>query len=152
MSASPASSPETSLRERLARRGREFAAREAEHAEGVASARRCAEALRARVCEAVEAFERAAAEAGGSPLGIEVSAPRLDDKHVRSVQFDLRRGRNVAIVTAKSRGDVTLVGPFHAGKTEGPCASYRTHSPDDAELARGLAAFLERFLDEATAP
>ena len=34
------------------------------------------------------------------------------------MQFDLRRGRHAAIVTVKSRGDVTLVGPFRAGKVE----------------------------------
>ncbi|MEN8182314.1 MAG: hypothetical protein ABFS46_07245, partial [Myxococcota bacterium] len=62
----------------------------------------------------------------------------------------LRRGRHQAIVTVKSRGEVTLVGPFRSGKTEGPCRSF----PYDAEeeLHKALGDFLERFLEEAATP
>jgi hypothetical protein len=81
---------------------------------------------------------------------VELSEPRPDDKHLRSVQFDLRRGRHQAIVTVKSRGEVTLVGPFHAGKSEGPCKTF----PFDAEveIEKALGDFLERFLEEAATP
>ena len=63
---------------------------------------------------------------------------------------DLRRGRHQAIVTVKSRGEVTLVGPFRAGKVEGPCKSF----PFDAEpeIEAELGSFLERFLHEAATP
>src|SRR5256885_10926041 len=48
--------------------------------------------------------------------------------------------------TAKSRGDVTFVGPFRSGKTEGPCKSF----PIDAreEVSGALVSFLESFLEE----
>ena len=75
---------------------------------------------------------------------------RADDKHLRAVQFDLTRGRYRAIVTARSRGEVTLVGPFHAGKTEGPCLTFPLDAGDDLRAA--LASFLERFLEEAATP
>ena len=45
------------------------------------------------------------------------------DGDTGAVEFELVRGRHCAIVTAKSRGEVTLVGPFHKGKNEGPCRS-----------------------------
>ncbi len=53
-------------------------------------------------------------------------------------------------MTIKSRGDVTLVGPFRSGKVEGPCKSF----PFDAEreLGEALPAFLESFLEEAATP
>jgi hypothetical protein len=53
-------------------------------------------------------------------------------------------------VTVKSRGEVTLVGPFRSGKEEGPCRSF----PMDAELeiSAALGDFLERFLDQAATP
>ncbi len=75
---------------------------------------------------------------------------RIDDKHLRAVEFELSRGRYRAIVTAKSRGDVTFVGPFRAGKTEGPCKSF----PIDAreEVSGALVSFLESFLAEAATP
>jgi hypothetical protein len=53
-------------------------------------------------------------------------------------------------VTVKARGEVTLVGPFHAGKVEGPCRSFPIGS--DAEIETALADFLERFLEEAATP
>ena len=50
----------------------------------------------------------------------------------------------------KSRGQVTFVGPFRSGKTEGPCRSF----PLDAarEIEDGLAVFLEEFLEQAATP
>jgi hypothetical protein len=140
----------TSLRDRLHELGREAAAREAAHGPGLAEARQQAERLRAEVAEALAGW-REAVRAGGAPhLEVAVSEIRPDDKHVRAVEFDLSRGRHRAIVTVKSRGDVTLVGPFHAGKTEGPCKSFPVDAED--EIRKALGDFLERFLGEAATP
>ena len=73
-----------------------------------------------------------------------------EDAAVRAVEFDLARGRHRAIVTVKARGEVTLVGPFHAGKTEGPCKSFPLAAED--EIRKALGDFLERFLTEAATP
>jgi hypothetical protein len=135
---------------RLAALGRELGEREASHGEGLIRARTCAESLRAEVAAALERFHRAAADSGAPHLQIELSPVRTDDKHLRSVEFDLRRGRYRAIVTAKSRGDVTLVGPFRDGKTEGPCKTFPIDARDEVQSA--LASFLERFLEEAATP
>jgi hypothetical protein len=140
---------ETALRERLAGLGRSLGDREAPHAAALAAARERAVSLRRAVAAGLDAFHGAAA-ACAPELRIELSEPHLDDKHVRSVEFELRRGRTRAIVTVKSRGEVTLVGPFHAGKTEGPCKTF----PFDAEveIEKALGDFLESFLEEAATP
>jgi hypothetical protein len=135
---------------RLGALGRSLGEREAGHAAGLTEARRCAESLRACVAEALERFHAEAAAAGAPHLRIELGAVRVDDKHLRAVEFDLQRGRDKAIVTAKGRGDVTLVGPFHVGKTEGPCRSFPIEA--EGELRRALGPFLERFLEEAATP
>jgi hypothetical protein len=138
------------LRERLRALGRDLGEREAPHREALEEAQRRAESLHEAVRVALDGFHEAAAETGAARLRLELSPPRLDDKHAHSVQFDLHRGRCRAIVTFKSRGDVTLVGPFQAGKKEGPC----TTLPWDAaaEIEKELAGFLERFIEEAAAP
>ena len=118
------------LTDRLRELGRELAARELEHR------------------DALEGWHEAVA--GAPQLAVRVGEIRPDDKHVRAVEFDLTRGRHRAIVTVKSRGDVTLVGPFHAGKTEGPCKSFPFGA--DAEIRKALGDFLERFLTEAATP
>lgn len=148
-SATPAAGPDA-LGARLASLGRSLGERESEHQQAVERARGCAERLRGFVEEGLERFHAAASQAGAAHLRIELSEIRVDDKHLRAVEFDLQRGRHKAIVVAKSRGEVTLVGPFHAGKAEGPCRSF----PMDAEqeLRRELAPFLERFLEEAASP
>ncbi len=138
------------LRDRLEALGRELGAREAEHKAALEAARERAASLRRAVEEGLAGFRKGAAEAGAPHLDVEVSELRLDDKHVRSVEFDLWRGRYRAIVTVKSRGDVTLVGPFHAGKTEGPCKSFPFDAED--EIQKALSDFLERFLTEAVTP
>ena len=135
---------------RLAALGRSLGEREAGHRRELDAARACAESLRAEVAQALEHFHAAAAEAGASHLKIELSEIRLDDKHLRAVEFDLLRGRHKAIVVAKSRGDLTLVGPFHVGKAEGPCRSFPFEARQEIEQA--LASFLERFLEEAATP
>ncbi len=138
------------LNERLARLGKEFGAREAEHREAVAEAWRRAQSLRAEVGAALEAFSAAASRAGSAQLTVQLGDTRTDDKHLRAVQFDMTRGRSRAVVTVKSRGQVTLVGPFHAGKAEGPCKSFPFGA--DAELRDALGEFLEKFLAEAANP
>jgi hypothetical protein len=138
------------LRERMAALGRELAEREREHAAGLARAHAAAERLHGVVAEALAAFGEAARSAGAPQLEVALGAPRADDKHLRAVQFDLRRGRHAALVTVKSRGEVTLVGPFRQGKDEGPCKSF----PIDAEreIETALGEFLTGFLVEAATP
>lgn len=142
--------PANDLGDRLAALGKSLGQREAEHGDGLARARACAERLRGEVSAALERFHAAASEAGAPHLRIDVSDVRVDDKHLRAVEFDLLRGRHKAIVVSKARGDVTLVGPFHVGKDEGPCRSFPADAED--ELAGGLAGFLERFVEEAATP
>lgn len=137
-----------SLKDRLRELGRELAAREAEHEGALAAARRRAEGLRAQVAAALEGWHEGVA--GAPQLAVEISPVRCDDKHIRAVEFDLARGRHRAVVTVKSRGEVTLVGPFHAGKTEGPCKSFPIAADD--EIGKALGDFLERFLAEAATP
>lgn len=138
------------LAARLEKLGVGLGEREASHQQGLRDARRCLEQLHAAVSAAVARFEQAAAGAGAPQLRVAVSDVRADDKHLRAVQFDLTRGRYKAIVTARSRGEVTLVGPFHAGKTEGPCLTFPLDAGEDLHAA--LASFLERFLEEAATP
>lgn len=145
-----AAEPRASLSERLSALGSTLGQREAAHAEGLAHARTRARELHAQVADALQAFHAAAAEAGAPHLAVELSPVRTDDKHLRSVEFELSRGRHRAIVTAKSRGDLTLVGPFRVGKTEGPCKSFPIDAED--EVQRALAGFLESFLEEAATP
>lgn len=135
---------------RLEALGRQLGEREAEHAAGLERARASAAALREQVCAALDGFHKAAAAAGAPHLRIEVSPVRVDDKHLRAVEFDLTRGRHRAIVVAKAKGEVTLVGPFHVGKDEGPCRSFPVAAT--AEVNEGLVGFLERFAEEAATP
>jgi len=135
---------------RLAALGRTLGSREADYAAAIAQAQRCAESVRADVAAALEQFHAAAAEAGAPHLKIELSPIRTDDKHLRAVEFDLLRGRHQAIVVAKAKGEVTLVGPFKQGKVEGPCLSFPFDARD--EIQRALGTFLEKFLEEAATP
>jgi hypothetical protein len=139
-----------SLRERMDALGRELAARESEHTGGLASATEAALALHDQVSEALDAFHAAAHEAGAPQLAVVVSAVRVDDKHLRAVQFDLRRGRHAAIVTVKTRGEVILVGPFQQGKDEGPCRRFPVTA--EREIEAGLGDFLTAFLNQAATP
>ncbi|MGI9430576.1 MAG: hypothetical protein ACR2PQ_00080 [Myxococcota bacterium] len=138
------------LRERLATLGRTLAQREQEHSAGLAEAWEHAHALREVVAEGLEGFETAIREAAAPQLAVELGPVRTDEKHVRSVEFEVMRGRHRALVIVKSRGEVTLVGPFRTGKAEGPCQSVAWD--DRAEVLATLAPFLERFLEEAATP
>lgn len=150
MSQAPEADAAGNLGARLAALGRSLGEREAGYREELDAARACAASLREDVGEALARFHAAATEAGAPHLQVELSELRLDDKHLRAYEFDLLRGRHKAIIVAKSRGELTLVGPFHVGKAEGPCRSF----PFDArhEIERALSSFLERFLEEAATP
>lgn len=139
------------LRARLAAAGRSLGAREAPHRAELAEAEARCRALHERVRIAIEAFHAAASDAGAPHLVLAVSEPRLDEKHVRAWEFEVRRGRHVGIVVARSKRQVTLVGPFRAGKSEGPCQSLPFDVPE-AELDDALAGFLERLAEEAATP
>ncbi len=138
-----------SLNERIESLARDLAQREAAHLAEIQQAREKAESLHARVDEAISRFNRLVAESAPH-LEVVVSAPRVDDKHLHSVEFELARGRHRAIVIAKSRREVTLVGPFRAGKNEGPCRSFGFDAGDDLDDA--LGDFLLRFLEDAATP
>jgi hypothetical protein len=135
---------------RLEELGLGFGARESSHQQGLRDARACLESLHGSVAKALERFHAAVARAGAPQLRVDLSEIRIDDKHLRAVQFDLTRGRHRAIVTARSRGDITLVGPFHAGKTEGPCVTFPLEGSEDFHAA--FVGFLERFLEAAATP
>lgn len=130
--------------------GRAIGERERAHTEGLSRARVRAQALHAEVESALQRFHSALEAAGASQLRVEQGRVRIDEKHLRSVEFDLCRGRHRAVVVVKSRGEVTLVGPFRVGKAEGPCRSFPMD--DDEELAPALASFLGDFVEAAATP
>ena len=140
---------EVALDSRLAELGRELARREAGQRDGLEQARECARDLHQRVATALDSFNAAVRESAPH-LGLTLSDVRVDDKHVHSVQFDLRRGRYCAVVTVKSRGEVTLVGPFRQGKAEGPCRTFPMTAVDGLDQA--LEEFLAAFVEEALRP
>ena len=72
----------------------------------------------------VERFRREARARGVPHLAhIEVGPVEPDEKHVDALQVMIRQGRWHVVCVAKSRGAVTLVGPYQRGKKEGPCAT-----------------------------
>ena len=142
--------PAIDLPARLENLGRTLGEREAVYARDLEAARGQADALRVRVEEALERFHAAAGRAGAPHLRIDLSEVRVDDKHLRAVEFDLTRGRHKAIVVAKSAGKITLVGPFSRGKTEGPCKTLPFASK--AEISTALGDFIAAFIEEAATP
>jgi len=138
------------LRGRLAAAGRTLGEREAAFQTALAEAERRCESLRKLVGDGIDAFHASAGAAGAPHLRVDLGPVRLDEKHVRSIEFEVRRGRHVGLVIVKSRGEVTMVGPFRTGKTEGPCRTF----PWDAErdIHAALGDFLEKFLEEAATP
>lgn len=137
------------LNDRIEAIARDVAKREEAHADAIGRARAKAEELHRAVDGAIERFNATVGERVPY-LRVEVSPPRIDDKHLHAVEFELLRGRHRGVVTVKSKGEVTLVGPFRTGKQEGPCRSFPFDANDDIEAAMG--DFLERFLEEAAAP
>lgn len=137
------------LNDRLEAIAHELAKREASHSEAIGRARLKADELHRRVDTAIGLFNQALADSVPY-LRIEVSSPRIDEKHLHAVEFDLARGRHRAVITVKSKGEVTLVGPFRSGKKEGPCRSFPVDA--DEEIEDALGDFLENFLQEAASP
>ncbi len=135
------------LAAQLEKLGKSLGEREGVHAQRLEHVRERASELYERVRLGLEGFHRGSREAGAPHLVVELSAPRIDDKRIRSVQFDLSRGCHRMIVTAKSKGEVTLVGPFKVGKQEGPCK--RIPLDDDAAIDAALGEVLAEFLDTA---
>ena len=123
--------------------------REAGHSDDLAKARIKADEVYKQVSTAMGRFN-SAIESALPELQVEVTKPHLDEKHAHAIEFDLIRGRHRGIVIAKSKGEVTLVGPFKTGKNEGPCRTFPFS--ESAEIADALGDFLERFLEDATAP
>jgi hypothetical protein len=138
-----------SLEERLASLGRDLVERELQNKARLEATQACAKHLHDNVSSAIEAFN-SVVERDAAQLTVSLSEPRVDDKHLHAVQFELARGRHRAIVTIKSRGEVTLVGPYRTGKTEGPCRSFPTDA--EAEIGEALAEFLAEFIEEAASP
>jgi hypothetical protein len=138
------------LADRLEALGRTIGEREAALADELGRAQATASDLHSLVSIAIDRFNQAARAAGSPHVEVRVGPVHVDDKHLRAVEFDLQRGRHRAIVTVKSRGDVTLVGPFHRGKTEGPCRTFPIEARPEIETA--LAEFLTGFVEEATTP
>lgn len=138
-----------SLEDRLKGIAEGVAERERRHAADMAHAAEKLGALRETVAGAIEVFN--ATVAPDVPhLSIDVSPVRLDEKHLHAHEFELARGRHRALVIAKSKSEFTLVGPFRTGKSEGPCRTFPFSAASDLEDA--MEDFLERFLEEATAP
>ncbi len=140
------------LEARLAERGRVLAEREQKYVPELARARTLAEMLHRKVSEALSAYHLEIAAA--PQLSVQIGPVKHDDKHLHAFEFDVHRGRHRAIVVVKSRGEVTLVGPFHRGKDEGPCRriAFGDERGISDELMEGIAQLLDAFLDEATAP
>ena len=137
------------LGSRLRALGDRLVEREASHEAGLETAWQHAREIHTLLAEGVEHYHDAVLTRAPH-LRVELGEPRVDDKHLHSVEVDLQRGRHRAIITFKSKGEVTLVGPFHAGKTEGPCKS---HPLSESEKVRAAASdFLLQFVEEATAP
>ena len=138
-----------SLIDRIETIAHELADREAAHLESLAVAREKAKALYDRIEEVVHRFNDILSEKAPH-LRVDVKPPRVDDKHLHAIEFDLERGRHRAVVTVKSKGEITLVGPFRQGRKEGPCRTFPID--DDEEIEAALGDFLERFLEEAASP
>ncbi len=112
---------------RIASLAAAIAGREAERTEARRAARGMADRLHADVAGAIDVFRRVTRERGAPHLDlIDLGPVEPDDKSVRAFQFRLRRGRHVAVVVCKDRGEVMLVGPFRRGGTEGPCRPVRS--------------------------
>lgn len=137
------------LNDRIKAIAEDLVKREAVHADAIDRARTKASELHDRVDTAIALFNEALGESAPY-FQVELSPTRVDDKHLHSIEFNLERGRHRAVVTVKSKGVVTLVGPFRAGKKEGPCLSFPINEAEDIDDA--LGDFLERFLKEAASP
>ncbi len=151
-------SNDSKLASAFAQVGRTLGEREAPHREGLEAARATANALHARVSAALEHYHAAIQTAGSPHLRVEIGDPRLDHKHVRSYEFVLKRGRHRGLFILKSKGQLTLVGPFREGKTEGPCQriqlpySGSSAAASNDEVDAAIIEFVSKFLEEAATP
>ena len=137
------------LNDRIKTIAEDLANRELAQRDAIDSASEKADELHGRVDSAIALFNETLG--GSAPyLRIDVSPTRVDDKHLHAIEFNLERGRHRAVVTVKSKGVVTMVGPFRAGKKEGPCLSFPIAASEDIDDA--LGDFLERFLEAAATP
>lgn len=137
------------LDERLSAVARQLVERESQHSAELDRAWDCAKKLHQRLTTALEGFH-AQVMTEAPQLELTLGEPKVDEKHLHAVQFQLERGRHRAIVTVKSRGEVTLVGPFRSGGTEGPCRSFPVSAETDIEGA--LENFMLAFIEEAATP
>ncbi|MCP4035396.1 MAG: hypothetical protein GY733_00540 [bacterium] len=137
-----------SLAAKMEQIGARLAEREAGVADQMERVWKRAREIRMRVDAGLEGFRRGAGDL--AQLAVTLSEPRLDEKRLHAVQFDVARGRHRVIVTVKSKGVVTLVGPFKDGSQEGPCK--RIDLDDDAAIDAGLEEVLAAFLEDAFAP
>lgn len=138
-----------SLNDRVKAIAEDLVKRETAHADAIDRARAKASQLHGQVDSAIVLFNETISESAPY-FRVDLSPTRVDDKHLHAIEFNLERGRHRAVVTVKSKGVVTLVGPFRAGKKEGPCLSFPIDESEDIDDA--LGAFLERFLEEAASP
>lgn len=137
------------LEERLAELARQLVERERNHSTDLNRAFEYANKMHTRLASALEEFH-ALTLPEAPQLSIELGEPGVDEKHLHAVQFDLSRGRHRAIFTIKSRGEITMVGPFRVGKTEGPCRSFPVTAEAEIELA--LEELVLSFIQEAVRP
>ncbi len=137
------------LNDRIEAIAHDLAKREAAHSEAMLQAHKKAEELHGKVDSAINRFNQTLATSVPY-LRVEVTPPRVDDKHLHAVEFDLGRGQHRGVITIKSKGEVTFVGPFRIGKKEGPCRSFPVAANEEIDDA--LGDFLERFLQEAASP
>ena len=137
------------LEERLAELARQLVERERDHSTDLDRAFEYANKVHTRLASALEGFH-ALTLSEAPQLRIELSEPSVDEKHLHAVQFDLSRGRHRAIFTIKSRGEITMVGPFRSGKTEGPCRSFPVTA--ETEIENALEELVLSFIQEAVRP
>ncbi len=137
------------LNERLEKLGQVLAERERDLSSDMDRAFGYAHKLHDRLASALDVFHAQVME-DAPQLALTLSEVEVDEKHLHSVQFQLERGRHRAVFIVKSRGEVTFVGPFRAGKTEGPCRSFSFNSADEIEKA--LEDFVVAFVDQAATP
>jgi hypothetical protein len=135
---------------RLEAIGRSIGERESSRADHLRAARLRLGEIRGQVNAALRRFHTAVSESGAAHLRVELSPIRIDEKHLRAVEFEISRGRHRGIFVAKDRGEITLVGPFRTGKTEGPCRSLPFEAGPEFEAL--LGDFLAEFLEEAATP
>ncbi len=134
--------------QRLEQLARELAARDAGLTAVLQDVREAAEQLRGRAHALVEAFKQAARDSDAPHLAhLDVGPVEPDEKHVDCIQFRVTRGRWQAVCVGKTKGEVTLVGPFQRGKPEKPCADYPLRG---AEVERALEELLLRLIRAAS--